>query len=351
MGALQSLAWLETRIKTLLKDVEASYPNIPEEPLRLFFDFTSASLSEQLRKQPSERAQQSSRARSYRPQQLAKDNPPDGARLARWHNKNLFPSLKYKTQEDNRVRPEHQALNNFIAPIDDPAWDRITPPNGWRCRCYLVQTAEKASETTPDINKEVKPEFQVNVGKTGQIFNEDSKTGHKFFALAKDTPGWEKRFELSKLEGPYDAVKTPKGNTVKVSIYADDREDEYQPNIEMAIWASDTLDYKMKINPHLDGRIVKDESNPEFTVNTDKIGDRKTPTEISYKNILRKANKQGIEIVFVSLALNKDNLKNAYSLINNILKDENIHQNIKLVYIVNKNKSEYLVYKRQKATK
>ena len=57
-------------------------------------------------------------------------------------NKTLFPNLKYKTQGDKRVREEHDRLKDIIKPIDDKFWDSFYPPNGWRCRCYVVQTAE-----------------------------------------------------------------------------------------------------------------------------------------------------------------------------------------------------------------
>lgn len=44
---------------------------------------------------------------------------------------------RYKTVGDSRVRPEHQRLNGVTLRHDDPLWDTIYPPNGWRCRCYV----------------------------------------------------------------------------------------------------------------------------------------------------------------------------------------------------------------------
>ncbi|HRN71554.1 MAG TPA: phage minor head protein [Ginsengibacter sp.] len=138
-------------------------------------------------------------------------------------NKGLYPNLKYKTQEDDRVREEHEKMDNIIPPVDDAFWNEFYPPNGWRCRCYAVQTAEDATlnDNMPQITvKDVKPEFRLNAGKSGQVFKEDSETGHRFFALAENDVNWPKRFELSKLDGGNNTVKTPKGNKVKVSIYA-----------------------------------------------------------------------------------------------------------------------------------
>lgn len=50
----------------------------------------------------------------------------------------LFPYWEYKTLGDDKVRPEHRKLNGIILPANDPLWDKIFPPNGWKCRCYIV---------------------------------------------------------------------------------------------------------------------------------------------------------------------------------------------------------------------
>ena len=50
----------------------------------------------------------------------------------------LFPYWEYKTVEDDRVRLWHQKLDGVILPANDPRWDKIWPPNGWKCRCYIV---------------------------------------------------------------------------------------------------------------------------------------------------------------------------------------------------------------------
>jgi len=176
-------------------------------------------------------------------------------------NKALFPNLKYKTQEDERVRKEHEALNNIIAPIDHPFWDKYFPPNGWRCRCDAVQTAEEPSSHIPDTLPGIKPEFHVNVGKTGQVFNENTETGHRFFALAKDDARWPKRFELSKLEAAFNTVNTPKGNKVKVSIYADEK--DLGTNVASAIKATDNLGLKYEVRPNLNNGW----KNPEYKIN------------------------------------------------------------------------------------
>lgn len=45
------------------------------------------------------------------------------------------PYLERIAIADSRTRPAHLALNGFIAPIDDPIWGILYPPDGYRCRC------------------------------------------------------------------------------------------------------------------------------------------------------------------------------------------------------------------------
>ncbi len=42
-------------------------------------------------------------------------------------------NLQYRTQSDDKVRPEHAALNRVTLPPSDPFWEEFYPPNGWNC--------------------------------------------------------------------------------------------------------------------------------------------------------------------------------------------------------------------------
>lgn len=48
-------------------------------------------------------------------------------------------NLQYRTANDGKVRPEHAALNGVTLPPSDPFWEEYYPPNGWNCRCTVVQ--------------------------------------------------------------------------------------------------------------------------------------------------------------------------------------------------------------------
>lgn len=191
--------------------------------------------------------------------------------------KDLYPNLKYCTQKDERVREEHRPLEGFIAPIESDFWKDFYPPNGWRCRCYVVQTAEPASTgDMPQLSdKDFPKEFRGNVAISGQVFKEDSTnqgTPHPYFALALDADSdTKKAFELSKLKAPYTEVYEAKnGAVVKVSPFAD--ESDLAKNLKSAIVIADNLGVNMNIRPHLDRNVIEGK-NPEFETNNI-IGDR-----------------------------------------------------------------------------
>ena len=63
--------------------------------------------------------------------------------------------LKYLTAGDDFVRPEHAKLHGFMAPKDDPIWDTIWPPNGFKCRCKVVRVrkSEIPEDGVADVAK------------------------------------------------------------------------------------------------------------------------------------------------------------------------------------------------------
>lgn len=177
-------------------------------------------------------------------------------------NADLFPNLEYRTVNDERVRPEHAVLSGVIKPINDSFWRTFYPPNGWRCRCYVVQTAASITPGTKD-DPTVLPEFRGNVALDEEIF---TQKGSFFKLLNKD---YKAKFnaELIKLNAPYDeAYKNKKGKKVMVNIFAD--ENDKLKNIESAMVIVDQLDVPViYVRPHLDSNIVEGKTNPEYFIN------------------------------------------------------------------------------------
>lgn len=57
--------------------------------------------------------------------------------------------LEYATVGDDRVRPAHAALDGVKLPKDDPRWNSIMPPNGYNCRCTVVEIFNDSSLAEP----------------------------------------------------------------------------------------------------------------------------------------------------------------------------------------------------------
>ncbi|WP_315547237.1 phage minor head protein [Prevotella koreensis] len=58
-------------------------------------------------------------------------------------------NLQYRTAGDKKVRPEHASLNRVTLPITDTFWEEFYPPNGWNCRCTVVQVLKDKYPVTP----------------------------------------------------------------------------------------------------------------------------------------------------------------------------------------------------------
>jgi SPP1 gp7 family putative phage head morphogenesis protein len=95
-----------------------------------------------------------------------------------------YPFLQYQTIKDDRVRPEHAVLDGKIFDIADTSWQPLYPPNGWNCRCEMIQLSKgeaKQKDCTTgaeakgllgkEYTKMQKTGFAVNRGETKEIFN------------------------------------------------------------------------------------------------------------------------------------------------------------------------------------
>lgn len=77
-------------------------------------------------------------------------------------------NLQYRTAHDNRVRPEHKVLHGITLPASDPFWDEFFPPNGWRCRCTVVQVRRgKYPESDSNTAIQQGREATYQAGKNG----------------------------------------------------------------------------------------------------------------------------------------------------------------------------------------
>ncbi len=93
-------------------------------------------------------------------------------------NESDAPFLMYDAIDDNHTRPEHKAWDGIVLPVNDSFWHSHRPPNGWNCRCSVIQIN----------NRELK-----RLGKSG----------------ADDAPKIEKREYVNKRTG--EVMLVPKG--------------------------------------------------------------------------------------------------------------------------------------------
>ena len=108
---------------------------------------------------------------------------------------NIFPFWEYRTIGDEKVREEHRALNGIVLPQNDKRWNKIYPPNGWNCRCYVVprmahevdkSKINKGEATVDDYIRSpewIKNEaqgFGVNRALTGEVFRANQMYIKKF---------------------------------------------------------------------------------------------------------------------------------------------------------------------------
>ena len=101
-------------------------------------------------------------------------------------------NLQYRTAGDDRVREDHAVLHDTTLPPSDPFWDKYFPPNGWNCRCTVVQVRkEKYPVSDPALamlrgnnctDGEKKKIFRYNPGKSLELF----PPKHPYYKAPKD---------------------------------------------------------------------------------------------------------------------------------------------------------------------
>lgn len=77
--------------------------------------------------------------------------------------------LQYRTAGDARVRKTHQRLHGITLPITSKFWDKYFPPNGWNCRCTVVQV-RKDKYPLSDETQAMNLGSQATAGKHQEMF-------------------------------------------------------------------------------------------------------------------------------------------------------------------------------------
>ena len=78
-------------------------------------------------------------------------------------------NLQYRTAYDDRVRTSHRKLEGITLPPSSKFWNDYFPPNGWNCRCTVVQVRK---DKYPESNEQEAMNLgsQATAGKHQEMF-------------------------------------------------------------------------------------------------------------------------------------------------------------------------------------
>lgn len=74
--------------------------------------------------------------------------------------KDVLPYLKYMPSTAKTKRDEHKRFYGLIRPVEDPIWQKLQPPSGFGCKCWIKQLtrreAQKEGVSAPFTDDEIK---------------------------------------------------------------------------------------------------------------------------------------------------------------------------------------------------
>lgn len=220
-----------------------------------------------------------------------------GAQMAHMWSKfvdqaDIYPNLVYRTVGDERVRPEHEALNGIVKHINDPFWQEYYPPNGWRCRCTVMNTSAEPTKGKYE-DKSIIPEFKGNTALDEEIF---SSKGNFFKLLNKDHKA-KVNTEYMKYNMPYEvAYKSKNKKQVFVSPYADSQ--DLVKNVETGMVIVDQLNKNVWIRANIN---VQGHANAEYIIDG-VLADRKEQIGKNVSSNVQSAHRQGCKIIVFDIS-------------------------------------------------
>lgn len=230
--------------------------------------------------------------------------------------------LQYRTAHDDKVRPEHAALDRITLPMSDPFWESYYPPLSWNCRCSVVQVRRGKYEETPHneamsrgeeafANNEKLNMFRFNSGiqgKTMPDYNPYTIKRCNDCDVAKGKLGLVNEIVDNQLCAACQCVRNCQGKgsytlddkfgeRLKISNLADKTEVKENTRAAHALLSS-FPNMGIQIRKHVFEDGVK---NPEYLIN-EKVADRKgIEFTKGIQSGFKKAIKQGCSVVVIDL--------------------------------------------------
>ena len=248
-------------------------------------------------------------------------------------------NLQYRTANDSKVRPEHAALNGVTLPPSDPFWEEYYPPNGWNCRCTVVQVRKSKHPATPHeeamalgveaLQRDTKGIFHFNPGKQNKTVPDynpytirrcrDCDIAKGKIKLARFVPENELCSACKLIHSCWAKVKeeTPETFTEcetsngKLRVSSKHGKTEKKENVRVGRYLAEKHGYEIDLIANPQNETSADSFNKtlgieqEYKVNA-------TPTGNSIDNLIRKGAKQAHDLVlFVDSGISLDELSNA----------------------------------------
>lgn len=264
-------------------------------------------------------------------------------------------NLQYRTANDGKVRPEHAALNGVTLPPSDPFWEEYYPPNGWNCRCTVVQVRKSKYPATPHdeamalgeeaLQRDTKGIFHFNPGKENKTVPDynpytirrcrDCDVAKRKIKLARFVPENElceacrlirscwARTEENAPE-TFSECETSKG---KLRVSSKHGKNEKRENVRVGRYLAEKHGYEIDLIANLQNETSADSFNKTLGIEQEYKVNAK-PTKSSIDNLIRKGAKQADDLVlFVDSGISLDELSSA-------LHDRVRRTNLKTVMVV-----------------
>lgn len=263
--------------------------------------------------------------------------------------------LQYRTAGDGKVRPEHAALNGVTLPPSDPFWEEYYPPNGWNCRCTVVQVRRSKYPATPHdeamalgeeaLQRDTKGIFHFNPGKEDKTVPDynpytirrcrDCDIAKGKIKLAKFIPENELCAACKLIHSCWAKVKeeTPETFTEcetsngKLRVSSKHGRTEKKENVRVGRYLAEKHGYEIDLIANPQNETSADSYNKTLGIEQEYKVNAK-PTKSSIDNLIRKGAKQADDLVlFVDSGISLDELSSA-------LHDRVRRTNLKTVMVV-----------------
>lgn len=173
-------------------------------------------------------------------------------------DKDIYQRVKFRTMSDDRVRPEHAALDGLVLDIDSPDLSLYMTPLGPSCRCWWEQTLDRLTDWKPQYTPD--PEWSGNTGIDGVVFN-DHNSYNAQVENKESRREIRKQAELAKEYMPYSKTLKAGENTIHINDFAD--LSDMEQNITAAKKLARSLDTDIYVRPH---KNWDNEKNPELGI-------------------------------------------------------------------------------------